>query len=310
MIFITVFMAVLVISGSVQCCYAADDQAVLCYSVEDAGEALRNAMKNRSESAGIWLITDLEASESESLIKEIFDKAIEHTGDPCEGDYLKFQYYNCNASAKYVIENGIGGILFTYSISYYDTAEQEAELDEIVSNIISDLDLDDKTDYEKAERIYDYLCDNVEYDYDNLTDEDYLLKYTAYAALADGKAVCQGYAEALYRLLLEAGIDNRVITGTAAKGLGEGGSHAWNIVQMEDVYYNTDITNDSELVRKKNFLKGSGSFNDDHVRAEEYDSDGFNDLYEMGEKDYKSWGDDILDKLAAFFSIVKTRFPM
>lgn len=306
-VIMTVLITLLVITCSVFCCCAADDQAKICYSVDEAGEALRSAMKDRSESAGIWLITDVDASDAEDLMHEIFSKAIEHTGDPCEGDYLKFQYYDCKALTKTVWENGTEGILFTYSISYYDTAEQEEQLDDVVTEIISSLDLDDKTEYEKVECIYDYLCDHVEYDYDNLEDNEYLLKYTAYAALVDGKAVCQGYAEALYRLLLEAGIDNRIISGTAVDSFGDEESHAWNIVRMEDAYYNTDVTNDSELVRKKHFLKGTGSFNDDHVRAEEYDSDEFNATYQMGEKDYKNPDGGFLNDVAAFSENVKTK---
>lgn len=60
---------------------------------------------------------------------------------------------------------------------------------------------------------------NVKYDYENLDDTDYKLKYTAYAALLNGTAVCQGYANLLYRMALEAGIDARFISG-----LGNGGA--------------------------------------------------------------------------------------
>lgn len=63
-----------------------------------------------------------------------------------------------------------------------------------------------KNDYENTKAIYDYLCQNITYGNDNLNDDTYLLKYTAYAALINKTAVCQGYAVLLYRLLLEEGI--------------------------------------------------------------------------------------------------------
>ena len=69
------------------------------------------------------------------------------------------------------------------------------------------LDLSNKTDYQKVKAIYDYICSNVTYDHDNLNDESYSLKYTAYAALINKTAVCQGYASLFYRLALDAGVD-------------------------------------------------------------------------------------------------------
>lgn len=304
-----IMTAIPVMTGAAGICFAAGNETA-CYSVDEAGEALRAAMKERAASADILLITDTAASDSEDIINEIFDKAIEHTGDPREGDYLKFQYYNCKASAETAWENGAQAIHFKYSVSYYDTAEQEAELDEAVKGILEDLDLDEKSDYEKTECIYDYICENVEYDQDHLDDEEYVLKYTAYAALVKGKAVCQGYAEALYRLLLEAGVDNRIINGTATGSLGEQEKHAWNIVRMEDLYYNTDVTNDAGLLKKETFLKGTGSFTEDHIRAEEYESEAFSEAYPMGEKDYTDPDAGFFSRLEAFADSIRKLFSL
>ena len=79
-----------------------------------------------------------------------------------------------------------------------------------------------------------------------------MLKYTAYAAMINKTAVCQGYASLLYRLLLECGVDCRVVTG-----YGNGGRHAWNIVEVDGKYYNVAGTSgyrwlESELVRGTN----------------------------------------------------------
>ena len=76
--------------------------------------------------------------------------------------------------------------------------------------------------------------------------------FTAYGALIDRTCVCQGYAALLYRLLLELGVDNRVLTGT-----GNGGGHAWNIVELDDVYYNVDPTWDAGRTEYDYFLKCS-----------------------------------------------------
>ena len=38
------------------------------------------------------------------------------------------------------------------------------------------------SDYEKLCAFYDYVCENVTYDYDNLENAEYKLKYSAYTA--------------------------------------------------------------------------------------------------------------------------------
>lgn len=295
-------LAVMLIS--IRVFYCAADTVPVCRTVEEASDALRPALKNREEMKAVCLITDTPASESEALISEIFDGAIEHTGNPSEGDYLRFQYNTCSASSKPVSADGADAILFTYAVTYYDTAEQEAAVDDKVAEIIESLDLEDKTDYNKIVSIYNYVCGNVEYDYDNLEDDEYYLKHTAYGALIDGKAVCQGYSMALYRLLLEAGVDNRVIFGTGTGTGGEQGNHTWNIVKVGDEYYNTDVTGDSESELSHYFLKGSASFDDDHVRSDEYLTEAFTDAYKVSEDDY--WFDSLKDHLGSLTESIKS----
>ena len=283
---IAVLLAAALIMCSCIFCYAADDQASVCADTDEAGVVLRKAMKDRRESVAVCLITDTAASKSEKLIGEVFEKALEHSGKPSEGDYLRFQYDDSFASAKPVVVNGENAVMFVYEITYYDTAEQEKALKKKVKEIISGLELEDKTDSEKIKAIYDYICDNVEYDYDSLPDQNNTLKYTAYAALIDGKAVCQGYSAAMYRLLLEAGVDNRIICGTDSEKEEPANDHTWNIVRLGDEYYNLDVTKDDELGEELYFLRGSGTFDNDHIRLEEYKTDGFTDAYKMSEADY------------------------
>ena len=268
------------------CFSAAADTVPVCHSVDEASEVIREAMKGREEMKAVCLVTDVAAEDSEELIGEIFEGALEHTGDPTEGDYLRFQYNSCSASAKPVSTGGNNAILFTYAITYYDTAQQEAELDEKIAEIIDSLDLADKTDYDKLVSIYNYICGNVGYDYEHLEDDEYYLKHTAYGALIDGKAVCQGYSLALYRLLLEAGVDNRVIYGTWTGDERGQEDHTWNIVKAGDSYYNTDITGDAGSTIRAYFMKGAGSFDDDHLRSEEYLTEAFAADYSVSDSDY------------------------
>ncbi len=73
-----------------------------------------------------------------------------------------------------------------------------------------------KTDYEIIRDVYAYICEHVTYDNIHVNDASYKLAHTAYAALVNGTAVCQGYAVLLYRMLMEQGIDCRINFLTAA----------------------------------------------------------------------------------------------
>ena len=137
-----------------------------------------------------------------------------------------------------------------------------------------------KSDYEKVVAIYDYICDNVTYDYTNLEDDTYDLKYTAYAALINKTSVCQGYANLLYRMLHEAGIDSRIVTG-----IGNGGGHAWNIVELNNRYYYADATWDAVRMPYEYFLKGTTDFVD-HKSDDEFLAETFLEKYPISEKEY------------------------
>ena len=210
----------------------------------------------------------------------MFQKAIKHTGNGKEGDYLKWHCQGWTVKANISGNSNEGYDLnIFYDVSYLSSLEQEEKVDEEVSNLLKSLDLSNKTDYQKVKAIYDYICSNVTYDHDNLNDESYSLKYTAYAALINKTAVCQGYASLFYRLALDAGVDTRVISGEA------GGPHAWNIVKLNGKYYNLDSTWDAGRSTYAYFLKNTNDF-DNHVRDNDYQSNDFIEEYPMWDKSY------------------------
>ena len=250
-------------------------------TVEEAAEEMRDQLKARSDTVTIPYQSETDPGKSTDFVREIYYAAREHTGIPTEGDYLRYQIGGYKCSISYRTSNSLYLCTLTYTITYYTTAAQEAEMDEAVASLISGLDLKDKTDYQKIKSIYDYMCSNISYDYDNLEDDTYMLKYTAYAALINRTAVCQGYANLFYRLALEAGVDARLITGT-----GNGGGHAWNIANLGDSYYYLDSTWDAGRASYKYYLKGKTDFGD-HQNGEEFSSDEFFARYMIPETGYE-----------------------
>ena len=250
-------------------------------TIEEAGLLLRPYLTQREETVAVKVKT-AQADEAylKEVMEEIFNIAIAHTGVPTEGDYLRWQYgsLSCQIGGSYA--DGTYNLTYTYTFDYYTTAAEEQQVDAAVEELLSGLNLSGKSDYEKIKAVYDYICANVRYDHEHLGNEDYKYQFTAHAALFDGTAVCQGYSVLLYRLALELGIDCRFIAG-----LGNGGAHGWNIVELDNLYYNADATWDEGQSSYSWFLKCPDNFSK-HVRNEEYDTSAFHSAYPMASADY------------------------
>ena len=246
-----------------------------CLSEVEAAKELHKQMLARKDEITLHVKQAYGADASEA-VGRIWRSAMAHMkGTGATGDYLRYHNggYYCPVFLVYPTDNGASQIFTVtyqhhpkFSTLWYTTAAQEQELTNYIhGTILPQLALDGKTTYQKVKAIYDWIAKNVRYDYDNLNDGDYMLKYTAYAAAIDKKAVCQGYANLFYRLANSAGIDCRIITGRGNSGSGWL-DHAWNIVQMDDgKYYCVDVTWDEGRSSHSYFLKGLTEFSKNHV---------------------------------------------
>ena len=245
-------------------------------TVEGAGEKMREAMKQRLEVFTVYLqIPDVSNDELVALATDISTAAMVHNGDPTAGDYLLWQYAGWKAKIGGERRDGIAYASYTYTVTYYTSAQQEAEVDAAVEQLLTELNVHGAEDQEKIRAVYDYICANVVYDHEHVNNTDYKTQYTAYGALIDGTSVCQGYAVLLYRLALELDVDARLIAG---KGGGE--AHGWNIVKLGDYYYNVDSTWDAGSTDYSCYLKCDHEFQN-HVRYDEYITEEFYDEYPM-----------------------------
>ena len=247
-------------------------------SLEEACSGMASDMASRNASVTVMLYST--SGDYEAVVADVLERAFRHNGVSNQGDYLDKHWDSYNCKISYVGQGGVYYYTLNFGFVYFTTASQEAEVDRVVDELRKQLNLDEKSDYEKIYAVYDWLCTNVRYDYTNLENENYKLKYSAYAALVNKTAVCQGYATAFYRIMLDLGVDTRVITG-----IGNGGRHAWNIVRLEDQYYNLDATWDEGRASYSWFLLSNASFAD-HTRDVEFSTAEFNAAYPMATVDY------------------------
>jgi len=129
----------------------------------------------------------------------------------------------------------VGDVVLTFRFQYLTTLEQEEYVDRRVKEILAEIIKPGMSIDERQKAIHDYIVMNVAYDQS-------FSRYSAYNALAEGKAVCQGYALLAYKMLKEAGIENRIVSGTA-----DGQNHAWNLVKIRGNWYHMDVTWDDPL---------------------------------------------------------------
>ncbi|MBQ3528294.1 MAG: hypothetical protein IJA52_07080 [Clostridia bacterium] len=134
-------------------------------------------------------------------------------------------------------------ISIDYTMDVTELRRIRDETEELVDQAVAKIDADNKSDYEIVYAVNEYLCDTVYYP----DSEPYApITHTAYGALKNGEAVCEGYACAAKLILNKIGIECDIQVGFCTNG----GGHAWNLVELEGQWYQMDVTwNDSSAKR-------------------------------------------------------------
>ena len=246
------------------------------------GAELKEHLKARDEEFTIYVSGSgpVDGDEVSSIMNAIKTEAYKHTGDPSEGDYFRWSVKRIQTSISFGSEINY----LKYTVEYNSSKSQDAQAEEKADQIIASLNLSGKNDYEKIRAIYDYMTANTTYDYDGLYSDD-PLAHSCYAALCKNTSVCQGISLAIYKLMLKAGIDCRIVSGYL-----NGGAHGWNIVRLGGKYYFVDATNDLGKQDYRYFLVCEGSM-PIHVLDDEYKTSDYvsKHPYASSDFDYSSY---------------------
>ena len=107
----------------------------------------------------------------------------------------------------------------------------------IENNINSDM-----SDYDKIKLFHDYVINNIKYDSNFKLDTDKKTypthPYSAYGAMIEQKATCNGYSDVMAIYLNKLGIKNYKISTE---------EHVWNYVYLDDNWYHLDLTWDDPI---------------------------------------------------------------
>lgn len=113
-----------------------------------------------------------------------------------------------------------------------------------LNEVIKNLNLDGKSDYEKFKAVTNWIVSNVTYD-SHYNGKPNIPAGTEYphdmtGAVLDKYAVCDGYAGLFYYMANAVGLKALYEDGTS---ISEQKGHAWNLVKMDGIYYYVDPTN-------------------------------------------------------------------
>ena len=143
-------------------------------------------------------------------------------------DHPELFWMESGYTYKYTEDNICVHVNLNFNETANNIEEAKAQFEER-ANAFIDVASALGSDYEKEKYVYKALMECVEYD------ENAELHQSPYSAMVYGKSVCAGYARAFQYIMLELGVPTYYCTG-------ESQGHAWNIVKLDDGYYNVDVS--------------------------------------------------------------------
>ena len=214
-----------------------------CLSVDDMKQFLLKAIAD-TESSATFTIDNSNFDFDilyDVIFKQIYEEyVIESMGmQTYKGNYTEYTPGIYTVTVEFVY--------FDNEYSLDVVKDMKADALSRAKEIIRELDLANKSEYEIVYEVNKYLCDNCVYpDQEPYSNES----HTIYGALIEKSAVCEGYAKTAHLIFTLCGMDCYYVVGDTPTG-----GHGWNLVSVEDKFYQLDITwNDSEYQPNGYFL--------------------------------------------------------
>ena len=170
-------------------------------------------------------------------------------------DHPELFWVETSYSYKYTATNKCVQITLNFNETASDIDKYKEIFNSTVDKIVNGANKL-STDYEKEKYVHDVITSNVEYD------KNASMNQSAYSALVNKKSICAGYSRAFQLIMIKLQIPTYYCVGVSTV------NHAWNIVKLDDGYYNVDLTWDnSDITRYKYFNKTDNDFAITHTRT-------------------------------------------
>ena len=166
-------------------------------------------------------------------VTDVDSSRIKYIIEAVTNDHPELFWIDNNFSYKYTSDNICRQITLSFNDLADNYEENKKQFEEKVNSIISAAQQLD-SDYDKELFVHNTLINNITYDLNASYNQ------TAYSALVNESTVCAGYSKAFQYIMNKLGIVTYYVVGTS-----QGENHSWNIVKLDDGYYNIDLTWDS-----------------------------------------------------------------
>lgn len=220
---------------------------------EELNQFVRDAMVNRTTQITFCVPMDTWSQWEKEKIWNMDGDVLDFYQDregmkSWEGDYL----FHSMASLLYGPLNsmryqGTEYEVYAIDLTYWDSHNQDQKVGERLEELIwkptgALYPYHDATEYDIVKACMNWIRNNVSYI--GTPDPRY---HSAYSALFNKRATCEGYSLLLYRMLREFGVSNRILMGI------DKNAHTYNIVEIDGKYYYTDPTSGAMLKGSRNF---------------------------------------------------------
>ncbi|MBE5858544.1 MAG: hypothetical protein E7301_00235 [Butyrivibrio sp.] len=171
-------------------------------------------------------------------------------------DHPELFYLSTKYGYLYTSIDNCVQITLEYNELINDISSSTASFENAANQIIAGAN-ELSSDYEKEKYVHDAIASICNYN------ENSSLSQSAYSALVNGSSVCAGYSRAFQYIMTKLNIPTYFVTGTAT------GNHAWNMVKLDDGYYNVDLTWDDqdEGIIYNYFNLSDADFSSTHTRT-------------------------------------------
>lgn len=143
-----------------------------------------------------------------------------------------------------------------YSYGKWEISHKQKKIYKYAQKLMEELIREEMTDEEKEMQIYLWLEENCSYasvEWEQAKKQNFLKSegdiymenaVNAYGALVDREALCQGYASAFQLLSHMAGLHVKTVSGYLNGNI----PHAWNLIELEENWYQIDCSSNGNTV--------------------------------------------------------------